>query len=201
MARRWRGEQVIRALGRPLRWLGLVLGALMALLLAAVAAWVVSNWSDAPPQPLPMALALVPARVADDRNMAYALQGFRAAAGREPASVGRVLWKLEQELHAKQRAAFAREGSLRSISEQDLQEHRQFERELLDPAWPNVKGWWAQCEERNGACEPQWTARAEELKLLLEPLAPLGARCEALVGGGLAFEELLLQPSALQHRS
>ena len=76
-----------RVLNRVVRLLALAL-------LLLIAAWLASNWNDAPAQPRPAALQLPSPTLPDDRNAYFALAGLRAEADRDPSTAGQALWKV-----------------------------------------------------------------------------------------------------------
>lgn len=173
-----------RSLARGLLWL-------LALLLALVAAWVLSNWRDAEPQPRPAELAPPQARLPAERNLAYTLMGLTAAADRDPAQVGRGLWAADahwaQQLQTTAGTA-GRDAALAARAES-------FRALLGTPlAQPSGPPW--NCDELEADCVAQYLDKADALAQQRQAMAALGARCDGVVDAlqldkGKAYEELL----------
>ena len=165
-------------------WRGLALGlaGLVLLCLGLVAAWVLSNREDAPPQPLPPELARPAPRVPDARNAAYALMGLMAEPGRDAATAGRALWAAEQAqatLSFEQRQVPAREAAyVKALSA------------AMGQRLPSLQGPPAVCAGGEDGCSGIWLSQAEALARQREAARPWGQRCEVLLDAGFEFEEV-----------
>lgn len=167
------GRSIARTAARAIGWLALGL-----MLLAG--AWVLSNLKDIDPVPRPDALALPAAELADDVNAAFALAGLHAGVDREPAAVGRALWRLRLPDPA---------AAHKPLNAQEAKAQRQAESKALgetQPALPSLL-----CDLSQAGCVEQWIAQADALASLRQPHATFGSRCEKLLASRFEFEEPL----------
>lgn len=168
----------LRGLGRVLAW-GMV--GLLGMAVAVFLAWLPFNVGDADPRPMPPELQRPAARVPDDRNAAYTIEGLLAEAGRDPAATGRATWAQHTAWFAKPRAERAEATDPRAVKLAELTG-----RMIVPPRGPP----WV-CSNRRDHCEAEWLARADDLSRQRAAFAEVGARCERLVDGAFEFEELL----------
>jgi hypothetical protein len=167
------------------RWLRRLNGfvSLLALaLLLLIAAWLASNWHDAPPQPRSAALQLPSPTLPDDRNMYFAFAGLRAAPDRDPSNAGQALWKLQLARAVTTRAnpfAPAADASANDVEN------------ALGKTLPSMAAKPLACTEHMDACVAQWIDNADALDTQRRDHAVLGQRCERLLDGDLPFEEAL----------
>jgi hypothetical protein len=143
-----------------------------------IAAWLASNWNDAPQQPRPAALQLPSPSLPDDRNAYFALAGLHAAADREPSSAGRALWTLQLA-----QAATGRPTSSIASTEQ----HGSAIEAVLGKTLPSVPG----CDTVIADCVAQWIDKPDGLIEQRKAYALIGRRCERLLDGAFEFDEVL----------
>jgi hypothetical protein len=170
------------ALKRWLRGLKWFVSLLALALLLLIAAWVASNWNDAPPQPRPAALQLPTPSLPDDRNAYFALAGLRAAPDREPSIAGQALWKEQLARATSPRANPFAPATDRSASEVDA---------ALGMALPPLAGSPLICETLMDTCVAQWIENADALSTQRKEHALLGQRCERLLDSNFQFDEAL----------
>lgn len=173
---------------RVLRWPLGGLAALLLLILAVALAWVLSNLGDAKPQPLPSELALAPPALADERNAAWALIGLDLASAGDLAQAGRERWRAE--------LAFASKPL--PVNEEQARAHLQAgPGSTVERIKSRFEGPPLNCAGDAGDCTAVWLANPAAVAAQRAPLAEFGQRCEALVDGGLAFDEPLPPPAAI----
>jgi hypothetical protein len=148
-------------------------------LLLLIAAWLASNWHDAPPQPRDAALQLPSATLTDDRNAYFALAGLHAAADREPASAGQALWKL---LLARATTTRLTPPYVASAEQPDSATQA-----VLGKTLPSIPG----CDTAMADCVAQWIDKPDGLIEQRKAHALLGQRCERLLDGTFEFDEVL----------
>jgi hypothetical protein len=170
------------ALKRWLRGLKWFVSLLALALLLLIAAWVASNWNDAPPQPRPAALQLPTPSLPDDRNAYFALAGLRAAPDREPSIAGQVLWKEQLARATTTRPSPFTPATDRSASEVDA---------ALGKALPPLAGLPLVCDTPMDTCVAQWIDNADALHQQHKEHALLGQRCERLLDSNFQFDEAL----------
>jgi hypothetical protein len=194
-----------------LRWTLRGLGAVVLLVVAVAAAWVLSNLQDARPVPRPAALAPPTQQLSADRNAAFALAGLFAAEGKDPAQAGRALWAAEQA-HAHRLAS---SGVITMSLEQAQAEaqaqaqepaRRAQELQILGVQLVVAQAAPWTCDESATDCVAVHQAQTAALVRQRQAMATLGARCEALVPAplpgttaGFSYEELL--PDVFDHNS
>lgn len=170
---------VLRILLRTL-WLSAL--ALIALLAVFLAAWLPFNLGDAAPKPRPPELALPAARVPDASNAAYAVVGLLAESGRDAAASGRAAWEAQRAWSALPPAQRASDAGAR-----DAKVGHTLGKLLVAP-----KGAPLTCADgKRNNCDAQWLAAAEALAAQRLSYGAIGERCDKLVDGAPAFEELL----------
>lgn len=155
-------------------------GALLGLTALIAAAWVVSNWSDAPPAARPAALSLPTSQVADERNAFFSMTGVFALSERQPHDAGRAQWARSLE-HATRLAA-ARGDPAQLAAAMPPSTEATLQRPSGAPYL---------CETGNGHCSDEWLAQPEALAVQLGTHRVLSERCRAIAGSDLAFEELM----------
>jgi hypothetical protein len=151
-------------------------------LLLLIAAWLASNWNDAPPQPRPAALQLPSSTLPDDRNMYFAFAGLRAAPDREPSIAGQALWKQQLASAVTTRTnpfAPATEPSANDVDS------------TLGKALPSMTARPLVCTEHMDTCVALWIDNADALSTQRKNHALLGQRCERFLDDDLPFEEAL----------
>ena len=153
----------------------------MAVPAVLVLAWVVSNWSDAPPRPVPAALQVAAPRLHDERNLFWPLAGLFAQADRDPGAAGLAAWQGQQAwgaLTPAQRAEPARQDAL-----------RQADAAAMGQRLPPVASGALECshaETRADGCISAWLASPQTVAALASERVRhgvVGARCDALVSG------------------
>ena len=171
----------LRLLLRLAGWGVLVTLALVAVVAVVAVAWLPFNLGDAEPKPRPAELQLPAPRVPDERNVAYAFEGFLAEAGRDPAQVGRSLREVQRTWVLQPpalRASAAGTGAARS-------------RELLGRSPTSPKGAPLHCTGQAATCDASWMAQAAALETQRASYGVLGERCDRLLESLNEFEELL----------
>ena len=164
---------------RRSRWAA---SALAAALLLVVAAWLASNWNDAPPQPRPAALALPAPSLPDARNAYFTLAGLRAAPDRDASAAGQAVWRLLlARAHTTTSQRFVPDHDTPPIDTGPA----------LGESLPDFSGPPLMCTSHMDDCVAQWIAAADALRRQRDTHAPIGARCERLLDGDFAFEEVL----------
>jgi hypothetical protein len=169
-------------LSRGVRLAGRACAGILVIALVLVLAWLMSNLRDAEPAPRPQALTLQPPRIDDDKNSFYALLGLNAAAGRDPATVGRALWTSSlalAELPPEQRQQPS--GQPAPAGQPGLH----------DAPLPSPQGVPFVCDADRIDCAAQWIAQADALEALRRVHAEFGQRCEQWALTATLFEERL----------
>jgi len=181
---------------RPARWRRLLrwglysLAALVGLPLLVMLAWVLSNLGDIAPVPQPAALALPAPELRDEGNGFFALVGLNAQAGRDPASAGRAVWLANRDWAAAMPSN--RVGLPTELAQRDDADKQAMGERLQGfVAAPAV------CNAEDIDCAEQWLRASSELAAQRDRNALQGARCEALLGNGFAFEEPRQAPHGL----
>jgi hypothetical protein len=156
--------------------------ALLALLALFLVAWLPFNLSDDAPKVRPAALVMPPARVSDEGNAAYVVVGLLAESGRDAATAGRAVWAAQRAwaaLPAERRAAesAAREAQVSAA---------------LGKGMAAPKGAPLICDDgKRNNCDAEWLAAPDALAAQRAAYGAIGERCDRLVDGAPAFEELL----------
>lgn len=169
------------------RWVRVTVKALAGLVLVLATVWAVwalfnSRWTDAPPQPQPEALRMLPPTLAPERNAMFAVMALKAPAGLDPQAEGQRRWQLIEDAQpTAARAAYA-EPSL------------QWPMDAASAPAAVKDEWRCHAEERD--CVAAWSAQAEALSGLVAQAGLIGQRCEALAQPGVRMEEPLSTPRA-----
>jgi hypothetical protein len=164
---------------RGVMWFVLLLASALLLLIAA---WLASNWHDAPPQPRPEALQLPTPSLPDDRNAYFALAGLRAAADRDPGTAGQTVWKQQLASAAEAQGRLAAPAGQAPANGADS---------ALGTPLPSMAGPPLVCNEPMDACVAQWIDNPDALSAQRKEHVLLGQRCDRLLEGDLQFEEAL----------
>jgi hypothetical protein len=175
----------------PWRRVVLALAVVLLLLLAVVAAWVLSNLNDAPAAPRPAELALPQPRLAPERNAAFVLLGLNAAADRDPGRVGRETWALQMQM-AQRVSAAATPAERQALMAATAEQIQALAGTALNPA----QGAPWNCDGFTDGCVAAYRDQADALAQQRQGMAVMGARCDALLDSSLpdkalAFEEVL----------
>jgi hypothetical protein len=171
------------------RWLAWGFGAVVLLPLLVLAAWVLSNLQDAPPLPRPPELAPAVSKLPAAANAAYSLMGLGAAADRDPAVAGRALFEAERAFFALPVAQRDEPAWLAAF-----QKAQQEATGTLLAPWSGAP---LVCESQRYGCASTWLTQLPALAQQLKPHVLLGRRCEELLDGNFAFEEVPLVPTNL----
>ncbi len=169
----------------PQAWRQRLKGAISALVLSLmllIAAWLVSNWNDVPPQPRPAALNLPSPSVPDARNAYFTLAGIHAAPDRDPSTAGQALWKQGLDHVGK---TFGD----RYVPNHDTPVHDT--EPIIGQQLPGMAGPPLVCESQADVCVDAWIDAAEALRVQREAHALFGARCERLLESDFVFDEAL----------
>jgi hypothetical protein len=150
--------------------------------LLLIAAWLASNWNDAPPQPRPAALQLPSPSLLDDRNAYFAFTGLLAAPDRDLSSAGQALWKRQLATAVAPRAPPIEPATNTYTNARD---------DALGKALPSLSGSPLVCDTHMDGCVALWIENAGALSTQRKEHGLLGQRCESLLDNDLQFDEVL----------